>query len=236
MHRAACPSASRSRARSSRTAFAVANWTSRSSCRAISSIALLLEALTCGPAHGQGVLVPSRLIVPTVSTPASWASRNTCTNNGGPAKRWRGRRRPWRGRDGGCPRWSGTAATHTSIRRPLDLARTEHAPRIPIKDQGEQHLGGVRLPAAPSIVGVEGREVEQGHAVHHEAGQMVGRQAVAQANGQVERCVIVHGFEASTHTYKSISAHKTENPLLSDKRLEPLMHNRNPSVIFVTAA
>jgi hypothetical protein len=38
-----------------------------------------------------------------------------------------------------------------------------------------------------------------GHAVHHEAGQMVGWQTVAQPHRQIEYPVVVHLFEFSTH-------------------------------------
>jgi hypothetical protein len=43
---------------------------------------------------------------------------------------------------------------------------------------------------------------EQGHAIHHEAGQMVRRRTVTQAHSQIERLGVVHGFERSTHVLK----------------------------------
>src|SRR5260370_14899291 len=49
-------------------------------------------------------------------------------------------------------------------------------------------------------MGIQGREVKQGHAVYDKAGQMLGGQTVAQPHGQIERLLVVHGFECSTHT------------------------------------
>src|SRR5947208_17042161 len=48
-------------------------------------------------------------------------------------------------------------------------------------------------------MGIQSREVKQRHAVYHEAGQMLGRQTVAQPHRQIERLLVVHGFEGSTH-------------------------------------
>src|SRR5205807_6077963 len=48
-------------------------------------------------------------------------------------------------------------------------------------------------------MGIQSREVKQRHAVYHEAGQMLGRQTVAQPHCQIERLLVVHGFEGSTH-------------------------------------
>jgi len=50
-------------------------------------------------------------------------------------------------------------------------------------------------------------EVKQSHAVYHEAGQMVGRQTVAQPHCQIERLGIVHLFEGSTHAGELLQAH-----------------------------
>ncbi len=126
------------------------------------------------------------------------------------------------GRDGvvvGVPVARDVAERHRLVRGPLDLARTEHARRIPIEEQGEEPFGRIGLAAPRPIMGIERREIKQGHAIHHETGQMVGWQAVAQTDGQVERRLIVHGLECSTHASYCTTTHGTESPLLSDKLL-----------------
>ena len=90
------------------------------------------------------------------------------------------------------------AEWHRLIGGTLDLARTEHPGRIAIEQQAQQHFRGVGFPTARPIVGIQRREVKQGHAVYHEAGQMVGRQTVAQPHRQIECLVVVHRFECST--------------------------------------
>ncbi len=98
----------------------------------------------------------------------------------------------------------------------LNLARTEHSGRIPIEQQAQQHFRSVGFPTARPIVGIERREVKLGHAIYQEAGQMVGGQTVAQPHCQIERLVVVHRFEGSTHAYQyTIPDHL----LLSDKLL-----------------
>jgi hypothetical protein len=91
------------------------------------------------------------------------------------------------------------AERHRLIGRALDLARTEYASGIAIQQQAQQHFGGVGFPTARPVVRIQGREVKQSHAVYHEAGQMVGRQTVAQPHRQIERLGVVHLFEGSTH-------------------------------------
>ena len=93
------------------------------------------------------------------------------------------------------------AKWHGLIAGPLDLARTEHSCRIAIEQQAQQHFWCVRFPTTRPITGIQAREVKLGYAVHHEAGQMLRRQAVTQADCQIQRPVIVHGFEYSTHAY-----------------------------------
>jgi hypothetical protein len=60
-----------------------------------------------------------------------------------------------------------------------------------------------------------------GHAVYHEANQMLGGQTVAQAHRQVERLIIVHCFEGSTHAHQYTMTDE-RYLLLSDKLLESL--------------
>jgi len=131
------------------------------------------------------------------------------------------------GRDGvvvGVPVAGDVAKRHRLIRRALDRARPEHARRVPIEEQGEEPFGRIGLTATRSVAGVERREVKQGHAIHHEAGQMVRRQAVAQAHRQVKRRVVVHGLECSTHASYCTTTHGAESPLLSDKLLATRYH------------
>jgi len=47
-----------------------------------------------------------------------------------------------------------------------------------------------------------GLQLKQGHAIHHEAGQMVRRQTVAQMHRQIKRLGVVHRFEGSTHAHQ----------------------------------
>ena len=91
------------------------------------------------------------------------------------------------------------AERHRLIGGALDLARAEHTGGIGIQEQAQQHFGGVGFPTARPIVSIQGREVKQSHAVYHEAGQIVGRQTVAQPHRQIERLGVVHLFEGSTH-------------------------------------
>ena len=81
----------------------------------------------------------------------------------------------------------------------LKLARGEGAGSIAVGQQAKEEFGGVGCSASWSIVGIDGREVKLGNHVDDEAGEMVRRQEVAQAHGLVERCLIVNGFECSTH-------------------------------------
>src|SRR6266568_1235578 len=67
-------------------------------------------------------------------------------------------------------------------------------------------------------MGIQGRDVKQRYAVYHEASQMLGGQTVAQPHFQIERLLVVHGFEGSTHAHQyTITAGKCL--LLSDKLL-----------------
>ena len=91
------------------------------------------------------------------------------------------------------------AEWHRLIRSALDLARAEHTGRIAVEKQAQQHFRCAGFPAARPVIGIQSREVKQRHAVYHEAGQMLGGQTVAQPHRQIERLLVVHGFEGSTH-------------------------------------
>ena len=67
-------------------------------------------------------------------------------------------------------------------------------------------------------MGIQSREVKQRHAVYHEAGQMLGGQTVAQPHRQIERLLVVHGFEGSTHAHQYTMTDE-RSLLLSDKLL-----------------
>src|SRR5260370_36462847 len=114
---------------------------------------------------------------------------------------------------------------HRLIRRTLNLTRAEHPGRIAIEQQAQQHSGGIRFPPARSIVGIQRREIKLGHAIYHEARQMVGRQTVAQPYRQIECLVIVHFFEGSTHT-QQYSMTDERHQFLSDKLLGASIPNR----------
>jgi hypothetical protein len=118
---------------------------------------------------------------------------------------------------------------HRLIRSALNLARTEHSSGIAIQEQAQQHFRSVGFPTARPIVGIQGREVKQSHAVYHEAGQMVGRQTVAQPHGQIERLGVVHLFECSTHA-QEYTITDGGYVLLSDKLLEDTLMDEEKAV------
>jgi len=110
------------------------------------------------------------------------------------------------------------AERHRLIRGPLDLARTEYSGGIPIEQQAQQHFRGVGLSTSGSIPGIQGRQVKLGHAVYHEARQMVRGQTVAQPHRQIECLGVVHRFKCSTHAHQYTI---TDGGLLfSDKLLD----------------
>src|SRR6266478_9042321 len=119
------------------------------------------------------------------------------------------------------------AKWHGLIGGTLNLARTEHSCRIAIEQQAQQHFGGVGFPTARPIAGIQSREVKQGHTVHHETGQMVRWQTVTQAYCQIQRLVIVHGFECSFHA-PSLPLLTSWRLLLSDKLLGTVVHGLGP--------
>src|SRR6266571_6398738 len=69
-------------------------------------------------------------------------------------------------------------------------------------------------------MGIQGRDVKQRYAVYDEASQMLWGETVAQPHGQIERLLVIHFFEGSTHAHQyTITA--GQGLLLSDKLLEP---------------
>src|SRR6266702_5856485 len=120
------------------------------------------------------------------------------------------------------------AERHRLIRGALDLTRAEHPGGIPIEQQAQQHFGGVWFSTACPIPGIQGRQVKLGHAVYHEARQMVRGQTVAQPHRQIECLVVVHRFEGSTHVHQYTI---TDGGLLfSDKLLEKSIEQRKQTI------
>jgi Mn2+/Fe2+ NRAMP family transporter len=69
-------------------------------------------------------------------------------------------------------------------------------------------------------MGIQGRDVKQRYAVYDEASQMLWGETVAQPHGQIERLLVIHFFEGSTHAQQyTITAGQCL--LLSDKLLGP---------------
>ena len=67
-------------------------------------------------------------------------------------------------------------------------------------------------------MGIQGRDVKQRYAVYDEASQMLWGETVAQPHGQIERLLVIHFFEGSTHAHQyTITA--GQGLLLSDKLL-----------------
>ncbi len=110
------------------------------------------------------------------------------------------------------------AKGHGLIGGTLNLARAEHSCRIAIEQQAQQHFWCVGFPTAWPIAGIQSRKVKQGHTIHHETDQMVRRQTVTQADCQIQRLIIVHGFEGSFHAH-SLPLLTSWRLLLSDKLL-----------------
>ena len=95
---------------------------------------------------------------------------------------------------------SNVAKRHRLVGRALDRARPEYAGGITIEQQAQQHRGGVGFPATGAILRLQQGAIKQVAAIHHEAGQVLGRQTLAQAHRQIKRRLVIHGFEGSTHT------------------------------------
>ncbi len=115
------------------------------------------------------------------------------------------------------------AKGHGLIGGTLNLARAEHSCRIAIEQQAQQHFWCVGFPTAWPIAGIQSRKVKQGHTIHHETDQMVRRQTVTQADCQIQRLIIVHGFEGSFHAH-SLPLLTSWRLLLSDKLLALLIY------------
>lgn len=118
------------------------------------------------------------------------------------------------------------AKWHRLIGGTLDLPRAAPPGGIAIEKQTQQDFRGIRFSTTRPIVAIQSREVKLGHAVYHEAGQMLGGQTVAQAHRQIERLIVVHGFEGSTHAHQYTIPDK-RLLFLSDKLLGH--RGRNPS-------
>src|SRR5262245_20435716 len=122
---------------------------------------------------------------PSFRTPAIWASSSTCTNSSFSSKRkvlrkvakvsWSGCKLPAIKRNG----------TLSNVAR--SILRVLNTPVADaIEQQAQQDFGCVGLPTARSVPRVDGRQVELGDRVHHEACQVIRRQAVAKPYGHVQ--------------------------------------------------
>ena len=81
----------------------------------------------------------------------------------------------------------------------LQLARTEHARRIAIEQQAQQHLRRERLTADRRIPRVKTTQVQQANHADDKPRQMVERQTVADRDRLLERVGIVDGLEFAGH-------------------------------------
>lgn len=81
------------------------------------------------------------------------------------------------------------AKGHRLTHGPLNLAHTEHPCGVPREEQNQEHFRGIQFTAARSTPRIECREVQLRHTVYHETREMVGRQTITQAHGQIERLV-----------------------------------------------
>lgn len=70
------------------------------------------------------------------------------------------------------------AKRHVLVGSTLDLARTEDSSRIAVQQQTQQDFRGICCPSSLSITGIQRREVQLGHRVYDEAGQMISWQTI----------------------------------------------------------
>ena len=101
----------------------------------------------------------------------------------------------------------------------FEFARGEGAGGVAVGQQAEEEFRSVGSSASRLVAIVDGREVEMGNHVDDEASEVVGRQAVAQAHGLVERGLVVNRFEGSTHGVSVALPDTVTRGLLSDKLL-----------------
>ena len=73
----------------------------------------------------------------------------------------------------------------------LELARTEHAGGVAIKQQPQEQFRRKRRTAHRRIASIDGLQVQQGNDAHDEAGQMVGRQTLFKCDGLFQCCFVV---------------------------------------------
>ena len=83
---------------------------------------------------------------------------------------------------------------------PLDRARAEDPGRVAIEPQAQEDLGRRGLTAPWAVAPIDRRQIQVGNRIHHEAGQMIGRQAITQPHLHVQGRFVVRRFEAAFHT------------------------------------
>jgi hypothetical protein len=84
---------------------------------------------------------------------------------------------------------------------------------------------GIGCAPSAAIVGIDGFEIELLDNIDDEAGEMVGRQAIAQPHTRIQGGFIVERFELSVHARYSDTNIRQERLRLSD-RLLVLRHDR----------
>ena len=105
--------------------------------------------------------------------------------------------------------------------RPFNLAGTEGACGVAIKQQTSKNFRREGLATAWTRVGVESTQGQVRDHVDDKAGHMVRRQTFAQRDGGIEGCFVIGGFEFSAHvpSVRCVSAYGQR--VLSDRLLEP---------------
>ena len=162
-------------------------------------------------------------MLPSFSTPASWASKQHLHEQllefgqKGPAK---GGQRVVVGMQIAGDEAKG----HRLIGGPLDLARTEHAGGIAIEQQAQQHFGGIGLATARPIAGIKAERSSWATLSTTKRARWSGGRQSPRRTRQIERLVIVHGFEMVSSCSHSIPCTATGHLLLSDKLLEEADH------------
>ena len=108
---------------------------------------------------------------------------------------------------------------HRLVGCPFNLAGTEGACGVAIKQQTSKNFRCDGLATAWTIVGVERTEVQVRDHVDDEACQMVRRQTFTQRDGGIEGGFVIGGFEFSAHvpSVRCVSAYGQR--VLSDRLL-----------------
>ena len=85
------------------------------------------------------------------------------------------------------------------VGRLFDLARTENASGIAVKQQPQQYFRCVWWRALVTILVVNSTQIKLGNQIDNETSQMVRRQDITQADLQIKRLFVISGSEFSCH-------------------------------------